>query len=77
MNLPEHLKVHLAELRSDIRFHEIMKAIPLTTIRPYVPNKSSLEDAATALIYQSGRLAGQKEIMREVLGYDPTDRTTE
>ncbi len=76
MNLPDHLKAYLADLRSDLRFHEVMKAIPLTTLRPYAPN-TDLEKATTNLIYASGRLAGEKFIMVEVLGYDPTDRQSE
>lgn len=76
MNLPEHLKVFLAELRSEPRFHEIMKAVERTTLKPYAPNTDT-EKATTALIFQSGRVAGEKFIMLEVLGYDPTDRQSE
>ena len=76
MNLPEHLKVYLLELRSDHRFHEVMKAMPRTIIKPFPPN-TDLEKATTAFVFASGKLAAEKSIMIEVLGYDPTDRSTE
>ena len=75
-NLPDHLKTYLAELRSDMRFHEVMKAVTRTAIKPFPPN-TDLEKATTAFVYASGKLAAEKSIMIEVLGYDPTDRTTE
>jgi hypothetical protein len=76
VNLPDHLKAYLLDLRAEPRFHEVMKAVTRTVIKPYAPN-TDVEKATTALIYASGRLAGEKSIMLEVLGYDPTDRQSE
>jgi len=76
MNLPEHLTAYLLDLRAEPRFREVMKAVTRTAIKPYAPN-TDVEKATTSLIFQSGRLAGEKSIMLEVLGYDPTDRQSE
>lgn len=74
--LSEHLKVHLARLRSDPLFHEILKAIDRTRIRPFVPN-TDREKATDSLIYASGKIAGERDVIVEVLGYDPNDRPAE
>lgn len=76
MNLPNHLREYLAHLRSDARFQETMRAFVFTRLHPF-PANGDPEKATTRLIYDSGRLAGEKRFMLEVLGHDPDDRQSE
>ena len=74
--LPEFLKVKLANLRADPHFTEIVKACPRTRIVPFSPTQDR-EKAVTKLIFDSGRIAGERAILLWVLGYDPDDRQSE
>lgn len=74
--LPAFLKDRLATLRNDPHFQEIVKTCPRTRLVPFSPT-TDREKATTNLIYQSGKIAGERAIVTWILGYDPDDRQSE
>ena len=71
-DLSPALKQFLQELRAHPAFLELVKSIPRERCRPYRPsNNLPRERQIDDLIYQSGRLAGQEQVVVWLLGFDP------
>jgi hypothetical protein len=73
MKLNAHLQAHLERLRADPLLAEILRSVERTRIRPFIPN-TDRDKATDGLIYASGKVAGEKHVLIEILGYDPDDR---
>lgn len=70
-DLSPELKQFRQELRAHPKFQALVKSIPRERCRPYRPSKMPRDEQTDYYIYQSGRIAGQQQVVVWFLGFDP------